>query len=139
MMVDLANATGGIEKVNNHNYDYWRMCVEAYLQGQDLWEIIGGTDTTAPTNDNAKALRKWRIKARKDVFILRTTVQKEVLEHIRDADTPKKAWDTLATLFSKTNDARLQFLENELTSITQGTLTISQYFMKVKILCQEIS
>ena len=115
------------------------MCVEAYLQGQDLWEIIGGTDTTAPTNDNAKALRKWRIKARKAVFILRTTVQKEVLEHIREADTPKKAWDTLATLFSKTNDAQLQFLENELASITQGTLTINQYFMKIKILCQEIS
>ena len=69
------------------------------------------------------------------MFVLRTTVQKELLEHIRDVDTPKKAWDTLATLFSKTNDARLQFLENELASITQGTLTISQYFMKVKTLC----
>ena len=65
-------------------------------------------------------------------------MQKELLEHIRDVDTPKKAWDTLATLFSKTNDARLQFLENELASITQGMLTISQYFMKVKTLCQEI-
>ena len=58
-MADLANATGGIEKTNNHNYGYWRLCVEAYLQGQDLWEIVGGTNTTAPTNDNAEALQKW--------------------------------------------------------------------------------
>lgn len=61
-MADLTNATGRIKKINNHNYDYWRMCVEcleAYHQGQDLWEIIGGTDTTAPANDNAEALRKW--------------------------------------------------------------------------------
>lgn len=69
------------------------------------------------------------------MFVLRTTVQKELLQYIRDANTPKKAWDTLATLFSKTNDAQLQFLENKLASITQGTLTISQYFMKAKTLC----
>ncbi|XXG49380.1 hypothetical protein AAC387_Pa02g3582 [Persea americana] len=89
-MADLTNATRGIEKLNNHNYDYWRLCVEAYLEGQDLWEIVGGIDTTAPTNDNVEAMRKWRIKAGKAMFILRTTVQKELLEHIRDANTPKK-------------------------------------------------
>lgn len=57
-MADLANAIGGIEKLNNHNYDYYCMCVEAYLQSQDLWKIIGGIDTTAPTNDNEKAVHK---------------------------------------------------------------------------------
>ena len=124
-MVDLANATEGIEKLNNHNYDYWHLCVEAYLQGQNSWEIVGGTDTTAPTNDNAKALQKWQIKAGKAMFVLRITVQKELLEHIRDVDTLKKAWDTLATLFSKTNDTWLQFLENEPASITQGTLLVN--------------
>ena len=134
-MADLANATGGIEKLNNYNYDYWHQCVEAYLQGQDIWEIVGSTDTTALASDNAEALHKWRIKARKAMFVLRTTMQNKLLEHKRDADTSKKAWDTLVTLFSNTNDARLQFLEHELASITQGTLTISQYFIKVKTLC----
>ena len=48
-------------------------------------------------------------------------------------------WDTFATLFLKTNDARLQYLENELATTTQGSMTISQYFLKVKYLCNEIS
>lgn len=43
----------------------------------------------------------------KALFVLKTTVQKELLEHIREADTPKLAWDTLAKFFAKTNDARL--------------------------------
>ncbi|KAE8723075.1 PLAC8 family protein [Hibiscus syriacus] len=36
-----------------------------------------------------------------------------MLEHIRDAKTPKEAWDTFVTLFSKRNDTKLQLLEND--------------------------
>ncbi|XP_068639371.1 uncharacterized protein [Aristolochia californica] len=61
-----------------------------------------------------------------------------MLEHIRDAKTPKEAWDTLATLFSKKNDIRLQLLENELLSMAQRDMSIAQYFHKMKSICREI-
>jgi hypothetical protein len=70
-------------------------------------------------------LRKWKIKAGKAMFVLKTTIEEDLLEHIRDADTPKTAWETLEKLFSKKNEARLQLLENELAGISQETLTIS--------------
>lgn len=62
-----------------------------------------------------------------------------MLEHISMVETPKVAWDTFASLFSKKNDARLQFLENELMSVAQREMTINKYFNKVKTLCREIS
>ncbi|XVE83610.1 hypothetical protein DITRI_Ditri16bG0101000 [Diplodiscus trichospermus] len=34
---------------------------------------------------------------------------------------------------------RLQYLENELAGMTQGNLSISEYFLKIKTLCAEIS
>ncbi|GMP23676.1 hypothetical protein CsSME_00001190 [Camellia sinensis var. sinensis] len=138
-MADFENFIGGMEKLNYYNYDYWRMCIEAYLQGQDLWEIVDGKKTASPGEENAEALRKWQSKARKTMFVLRTTVQKELLEYIRKAMTPKLVWDTFAALFSKTNDARFQYLENELTAVAQRSMTISQYFVKIKTLCNEIS
>ncbi len=73
------------------------------------------------------------------MYVLKTTVEEELLEHIEDADTPKAIWDAYAALFSRTNDARLQLLENELMTISQRDMTISQYFTKVKSLCHEIS
>uniref|UniRef100_A0A2N9EWY2 Uncharacterized protein n=1 Tax=Fagus sylvatica TaxID=28930 RepID=A0A2N9EWY2_FAGSY len=82
---------------------------------------------------------KWKIKAGKAMFALKTTIEEEMLEHIRDAKTPKEAWDTFATLFSKKNDTRLQLLENELLSMAQRDMTIAQYFHKVKAICREIS
>ncbi|XP_050123679.1 uncharacterized protein LOC126601007 [Malus sylvestris] len=131
---------GGIKKLNNKNYNTWATCMESYLQGQDLWEVVGGGEVTQPAAEDANGiLRKWKIKAGKAMFALKTTIEEEMLEHIRDAKTPKEAWDTFVTLFSKKNDTRLQLLENELLSMAQRDMTIAQYFHKVKSICHEIS
>jgi hypothetical protein len=139
-MADLG-ASSGIRKLNSHNYGYWKTCIESYLQGQDLWEVVAGSEVVPPAKekDQGEPLRKWKIKAGKAMFVLKTTIEEDLLEHIRDADTPKTAWETLEKLFSKKNEARLQLLENELAGISQGILTISQYFTKVKSICREIS
>ena len=132
-MADLAGASSGIKKLNSHNYGYWKTCMESYLQGQDLWEVVAGTEIVPPPKesgdssgkkDGAEALQKWRIKAGKAMFVLKTTIEEDLLEHIRDAETPKEAWETLEKLFSKKNEARLQLLEKELSGISQDTLTI---------------
>ncbi|KAM0834069.1 hypothetical protein ACQ4PT_063857 [Festuca glaucescens] len=111
--------------------------MESYLHGHDLWEVIAGSETTPP--ENVEALRKWRLKAGKAMFVLKTKIEEDLVEHIRDAETPKEAWETLAKLFSGKNEARLQLLENELARILQGTLSISQYLTKVKNIYHEIS
>ncbi|KAK4433008.1 hypothetical protein Salat_1063000 [Sesamum alatum] len=80
---------GGIKKLNNNNYNSWSTCIMSYMQGQDLWEVVNGNETT---------------------------IEEDVLEHIRESKTPKEAWDTFAKLFSKKNDTKLQLIESELLS-----------------------
>ena len=58
----------------------------SYLQGQDLWELVGGSEATQPAEDENGTLRKWKIKAGKAMFALKTTIKEEMLEHIRDVD-----------------------------------------------------
>ena len=55
--------------------------MEAYLQGQDLWELIFGVETIIPedTPQNGKLRRKRRIKCRKALFALRTSIIKEYI------------------------------------------------------------
>ncbi|XP_022040902.1 uncharacterized protein LOC110943461 [Helianthus annuus] len=130
--------TGGLKKLNEKNYNTWATCMSSYLQGQDLWDIVDGTDVEPPRENEQGALRKWRIKAGKALFALKTTVEEEVLDHIREVKSPKEAWDELKILFSRKNDTRLQLLENELLSVSQKDLTIPQYFHRVKTLCREI-
>jgi len=131
---------GGIKKLNNQNYNTWETCIMSYMQGQDLWEVVNGSEVTQPEAEDAnETLRQWKIKVGKAMFALKTTIDKDVLEHVRVAKSPKEAWSILAALFSKKNDARLQLLENELLSSNQRDLTIAQYFHRVKKICREIS
>ena len=75
--------------------------MESYLQGQDLWEVVNGADVATPngTPETQDASRKWKIKDGKALFVLKATIQKDMLEHIRDVKTPKEVWDLFASLF----------------------------------------
>ena len=58
--------------------------MESYLQGWDLWEIINGDEVMPPADDEA-ALKKWKLKVGKAMFTIKTTIEEEMLEHIRSA------------------------------------------------------
>ena len=47
------------------------------------------------------------------MYALSISVEDDSLQRIKEAKTPKEAWDTLAGLFARTNDAKIQQLENE--------------------------
>ena len=122
--------SGVIEKLNNYNYRDWHTCIKSYLQSQDLWEIVGSDEIEPPPN-LTRAYMKWKVKAGRALFVLKATVD-SLLSHIEDVETPtKEAWDVFATLFSKKNTSRLQLLERELMNISQGDMTVSEYFLKV--------
>ncbi|CAK9155221.1 unnamed protein product [Ilex paraguariensis] len=130
-----------VGKLVGNNYQYWRLCMEAYLQGQDLWDLIASAESVIPddTPQNGELRRKWRIKCGKALFALQTSTSKDYVDHVCDKDTPKLVWETLERFFTKKNTMRLQYLENDLTGVTQGNLSIPEYFFKVKNLCSEIS
>ena len=44
-----------------------------------MWEIVAGGKTTPP--ENAEALQKWKIKAGKALFVIKTSIEEEMLEH----------------------------------------------------------
>ena len=136
-MADMTTLVSSLEKLNNNNYSTQSTRMQFYFLSQDLWEIIGGSETSALTSqDNFK---KWKVGARKAMYALSVSVEDDLLQRIKEVKTPKEAWDTLAGLFAWTNDAKLQQLENELLSISQQDMMVSEYFTKVKALCQEIS
>lgn len=108
--------------------------MEFYLRGQKLWDIV-----TASSPTDEKLIEEWNAKSAKVMYILSVTTEDQFLPRLRESKSPKEAWDTLTTIFARTNEARLQRLENELLSLSQGTLTISQYFNKVKSVTAEIT
>jgi Domain of unknown function (DUF4219) len=48
-MSNLSDMSGLIEKLNNYNYRDWCSYIKSYLQGQDLWDLVGD-DEEPPSN-----------------------------------------------------------------------------------------
>ncbi|KAK4426940.1 hypothetical protein Salat_1462800, partial [Sesamum alatum] len=72
-----------VEKLVGNNYNYWKLCMEAFLQGQNLWDLIEGDETSisADTSQNAELWRKWKIKCGKALLALRILISKEYIDH----------------------------------------------------------
>ena len=73
-MTDLLSV-GGMRRLNIHNCGYWKTCIESYLMG---------TKTTPSMKENVEALREWRINVDKAIFVLKTMIEEDLVEHIRD-------------------------------------------------------
>ena len=48
-MADMSTSVSTTKKLNNNNYSTWSTRMQFYLVGQDLWEVIGGTEMARPT------------------------------------------------------------------------------------------
>ncbi|KAK9190308.1 hypothetical protein WN943_018912 [Citrus x changshan-huyou] len=71
----------GVEKLVGNNYNYWKLCMQAYLQSQDLWSLISGDEIQIPVDNpqNAEAgskgpvsnarLRRYLIRGLRKEFI----------------------------------------------------------------------
>ena len=101
----------GIEALNQSNYKVWRSCMESYLLGEDLWEVVGGDDKVAPTptkdNANADAVKKWRTSNAKAEFVLKRSISHDLFDHIVGCKSASEIWNTLNGLFNKKNVAQL--------------------------------
>ena len=51
------------------------------------------------------------------MFAIKTIIDEEMLERVREAKSPKKVWDTLKALSSWKNDMGQQAFKNVLLSI----------------------
>ncbi|KAG6503769.1 hypothetical protein ZIOFF_036093 [Zingiber officinale] len=131
----------GMILLNQSNYRIWKTCMESYLVGEDLWDVVVINGVVAPEDApaNAEALKNWKQRNAKAEFVLKRSISHEIFEHIMGCASAREIWDTLDRLFNKKNEARLQLLENELAVAKQDGMSCSEFFLKVKNLCSEIS
>lgn len=66
------------------------------------------SNTTPPHETNDQSLKKWKVQTRKTMFIIKVSIEEDMLEHIKNATAPKTYWDTFVTLFFKKNEIPLQ-------------------------------
>ncbi|XP_060195456.1 uncharacterized protein LOC132624744 [Lycium barbarum] len=110
----------GMEMLNQSNYKVWKTCMESYLVGEDLWDVVNGSYTNPPSEgpENSNAYKKWKQINAKAEFILKRFIPHNLFDHIIRCKSAHEIWRTLDRLFNKKDEVRLQILENELANTT---------------------
>lgn len=92
-----------ITEVNYFTYVYWATCMEDYLKGQNLREIVCGGEAEEPGDE--VELQRWKTRAEAALDVLKASVQQKLEERLRNVRNPKEAWEILAEMFSDTNNS----------------------------------
>ena len=93
----------GMEILNQSNYRLWKSCMESYLVSEDLWDVVGGNNTTPPRGNAAtpEATKEWTRKNAKAEFALKRSIYSSIFEHVSRCTSASSIWQTLDQLFKK--------------------------------------
>jgi len=109
---NIVNSTR-IELLTKHNYDTWRIQVEALLVKSDSWPYVNGdiskpmvTGTGETLAASQAARDAWIIHDRKAKSDLILSMSPEQLKHLRNCETSKEVWDKLRSVYASQGPMR---------------------------------
>ena len=136
-------------KLTTENYLLWKVQTSAYLRGQDLYSYIDGTAPSPPEvlfEAEADAAPKpnpaflaWRRMDQMVLSILFSSLSESILSHVLSSTTAYDLWNNLALMFSSHSQAKEFQVRFQLTNLSRGEQTISEYFGKVRLLADSLA
>ena len=114
-----------------------------FLNDKGYWECIESDHENAPKllEENAtitqiKLYKDWNQGARKVMYWLFVSIHDSMIGHIQDVTSPKQAWDMLVSFDTIDAKARKLQLKNDLNIVKKESLSINDYTMKIKSICE---
>ncbi|MCO5573111.1 hypothetical protein L7F22_026876 [Adiantum nelumboides] len=134
------------EKLTEDNFHAWKFRITNYLKGKGYWDYVEGANEAPPVipdigafTEHVKSMKDWHQGSAKVMYWLSVNVSHSIVGHIQNVDSPKDAWDNLITFNATNTRARKIQLKNELNTIKKGDLSVNDYTLKIKALCESLS
>ena len=93
------------EKLDRTNYASWSYKMHQYLLGHGYWSYVEGANDAAPESTH-RDFPAWEQSASRVLYCFASCVGEQLLSYIRDAKTPKAAWENLKKIFATSTTAR---------------------------------
>ena len=122
------------EKLDRNNFASWEIQDAPIPCRTRLLELHQRSTRRTPRPERHQ-LRK---AASHVMYCLATCVHDHMLGYIREAKTPKEAWENLRKIFAANTTARKLQLRQELNNIQQRDMSITSYTLKIKELCDAL-
>lgn len=107
------------------NYGAWEFQFRVFVTGKELW---GHIDGSTPAPKDPSELAQWQIKDARVMSWILGSVDPQIMLTLKPFRTSKGMWEFLKKVYNQNNTARRFQLEYEISSYTQGDLSIQEYF-----------
>lgn len=94
-----------IEKLDENNYDAWKVQMRSVLVHCELWQYASNT-APRPAATEADALATWITKDEKALATILLSVKSSQLLHIKNCKSSSAAWDKLSEIHTPAGPAR---------------------------------
>ncbi|KAL8132915.1 hypothetical protein AgCh_008409 [Apium graveolens] len=97
------------------------------VRGKELWGYVDGT-ISAPETKEKEQLAKWKAKDAQIMSWIFGSMDPSMILNLRRYKTSKDMWGYLKKIYNQSNAARRFQLELELGQLSQGSLTIQEFY-----------
>ncbi|KAJ0035570.1 hypothetical protein Pint_25899 [Pistacia integerrima] len=136
-------------KLTKDNYLLWRAQLIPYLRGQNLFGYLDGsipyTPITIPSSTNTSIhipnpeYVHWSQQDQIILSAILSSLTESLLTQIIGLTTSRDVWLALEKTFSSTSSPRILSIRFQLSTLKKASLTITDYFTKVKHLSDTLS
>ncbi|KAL2236701.1 UNVERIFIED_CONTAM: hypothetical protein Sindi_0861800 [Sesamum indicum] len=118
------------------NYFAWSRAVKRALTAKMKVDFINGTTVRPPTNTDE--FRRWnRIDSMVTTWIL-NCMTKELAESFMYVGSSRELWIELEARYGESNSPLIYQLQREIGQVTQGNMSVTEYYTKLKRLWDEL-
>nr|XP_016510817.1 PREDICTED: uncharacterized protein LOC107828085 [Nicotiana tabacum] len=119
-----------IQLTGSDNYALWSCAMRIGLLGKSK---LGFVDGKFPKSKFEPELHDLWEKVNAVVLLwIMNAVRPGLLSSVLYESSAHKVWGDLKERFDKVNDSRVLFLHKEMHNLTQGTMTVADYFSKLR-------
>ncbi|CAN6684271.1 unnamed protein product [Malus baccata var. baccata] len=119
------------------NYNTWSRAMIGVLKAKNKLSFVDGTFKKPEKKVVAADLHQWDQCNSLVKTWLVNSISLEIQSSIIYCDLAYQVWEDLKERFSQTNNMQLYHIESAIHDCTQGTITVSAYFTKLKALWDE--
>ncbi|KAJ8620514.1 hypothetical protein MRB53_029043 [Persea americana] len=125
-------------KLNGTNYQSWSKSVMHALIAKKKIGFINGTIEEPSQDANPEEFELWNQCNSMILSWLTHSVEADIAEGIIHARTAHQVWVDLHDQFSQKNAPAIFQIQKSIAMMSQGTMTLSAYFTKLKALWDEL-
>ncbi|XP_021664884.2 uncharacterized protein LOC110653516 [Hevea brasiliensis] len=122
--------------LNGRNYLAWRRSMVIALCAKDKMGFITGK-VKKPSEDSP-LFEKWKRADCMVIFWFLGAISKDLVDSFLYASSAKDLWNELEQQFGVSNRPLLYHVKHEISSLTQGNMSLMAYYTKLKKLWDEL-